>query len=133
MIKSKKVNVLFQKVVDHFLGNHITNSKRISEKIETLCKYEDDTIILSPNEIMEFINFSIYMEKQLSINETLGNKEYKVNTFSEILENGIEVEQYENEENTYTEKDVKDFILEVSEKLNTNIFEKNENIIITFL
>ena len=61
MIKSKKVNVLFQKVVDHFLGNHITNSKRISEKIETLCKYEDDTIILSPNEIMEFINFSIYM------------------------------------------------------------------------
>ena len=63
----------------------------------------------------------------------MGNKEYKVNTFSEILENGIEVEQYENEENTYTEKDVKDFILEVSEKLNTNIFEKNENIIITFL
>ena len=133
MIKSKKVNVLFQKVVDHFLGNHITNSKRISEKIETLCKYEDDTIILSPNEIMEFINFSIYMEKQLSINETLGNKEYKVNTFSEILENGIEVEQYENEENTYTEKDVKDFILEVSEKINTNIFEKKEKIIITLL
>ncbi len=133
MNKGKKVNLLFQKVVEHFLSSHIASSQKISERIKTLCKQEDDTIIISPNEIMEFINFSIYMEKQLSINETLEKKEYKVNTFSEILEHGIEVEHYENEENTYTESDVKDFILKVSQNLNTNVFEKNENIIITFL
>ena len=49
-----------------------------------------------------------------------------------IFENGLEEEVYENDENVYSEEEVKNFILESVIKVTNDVTIKNENIVITF-
>jgi hypothetical protein len=123
---------LFPKIEKRFLDNKVPNSKAILEKIKNISKVEENTITISPSEITDIINFSIFMERDQMIKENLSKKEFKISKMSDVLVNGIEEEIYENEEKDYSEDQIKKFIIKTSKEITNYVSEKNGNIIITF-
>jgi hypothetical protein len=123
---------LFPKIEKRFLDNKVPNSKIILEKIKNISKVEENSITISPSEIADIINFSIFMERDQMIQENLSKKEFKISKISDVLVNGIEEEIYENEEKDYSEDQIKQFIIKTSKEITNDVSEKNGNIIITF-
>jgi len=126
-------NHLFPKIGKKFLDKKVPDSNRVLEKVKSVCFIDGNSLRISPSEITDIINFSIFMEREQNIQESIDSKEYKINKFSDVLESGIQEEIYENEESDYSEEDIKEFIIKTSKEITNDVSEKNGNIIITFV
>ena len=125
-------NHIFKLISEKFLDNKVPNPSKVLEKIKKISYLEHNTISLPFNEMTDIMNLSIYMEKEQMINKSISEKEFKIHKISEVMENGIDEETYENEENVYSEEEVRNFIIESAKKVTNDVTIKNENIVITF-
>ena len=135
MIETSKYffnNHIFKLISEKFLDKKVPNPSKVLEKIKKISYLEHNTILLPFNEITDIINFSIYTEKEQMINKSASEKEFKIHKISEVMENGIEEEIYENEESVYSEKEVRNFIIDSAKKVTSDVTLRNENIVITF-
>lgn len=132
MLKKNKFDVIFEKIVIKFLKNHLVDINDSVEKVKRLVKFDEDLIIVNSEEMIDLINFNIYMERDRVYNENIYNEEVNIPKLSEYIDNPISQEIFLNDEKQYTEEDFKNYIFELSKSLSFNFFEKNKNIIISF-
>lgn len=123
---------IFKLISEKFLDNKVPNPSKVLEKIKKISYLEHNTVLLPFSEITNIMNLSIYMEKEQMINKSISEKEFKIHKISEVMVNGIEEETYENEENVYSEEEVRNFIIDSAKKVTSDVTTKNENIVITF-
>jgi hypothetical protein len=132
MLKRNNFDTLFEKIVNKFLKNHISDLKSSIEKSKRMARFDEDLVIVNTEEMIDFINFNIFMERDHIQNEKESNNETNIPTLSDFIQNQITEEPFLNNENQYTKEELKNYIFELSKSLSFNFFEKNENIIITF-
>ena len=72
------------------------------------------------------------MEREQALKSILENKITKINTLSNVMENGIQSENYENNDSVFTVESVRKFILESCKPFTKDVAEKNEKIVVTF-
>lgn len=133
MLKPNNFNKLLENIVSKFLKNHSMDTKVSITKIKKLVRVDEDVIILNPEEIIDLVNFNIYMERERIQNENLGQNITEISKLSDFMLSKTVEEPFINEENEYTKEELKNYIFELSEKLSFNVLERNENIIITFV
>jgi hypothetical protein len=125
-------NHIFKLISEKFLDDKVPNPNKVLEKIKKISYLEHNTISLPYNEITDIINLSIFVEKEEVINKSASEKEYKIHKISEIFENGLEEEVYENNESVYSVEEVRNFMVDSAKKVTNDVTLKNENIVITF-
>jgi len=123
---------LIPKINEKFIIGNIPSSDRTVNKLNKLCVIDGNMIYIPYEEMTDIINFSIFVERQQFIDSTNEKKVSKINTFSELLENGINDEVMENKEETFDVEDVKNFIIESSKLFCSDVVEKNQKIVLTF-
>jgi len=133
MLKPNNFNKLIENIVSKFLKSHSMDMKVSITKIKKLVRIDEDVIILNPEEIIDLVNFNIYTERERIQNENSSQNITEISKLSDFMQSKTVEESFINEENEYTKEELKDYIFKLSNKLSFNVFERNENIIITFI
>lgn len=133
MSKRNNSDVICEKIVNKFLKKYLIDTNDSVKKIKKLVRLDEDLIIMNFQEVIDLINFNIFMERERVYNESIDNSELNIPKLTDYIENSESDEHFFNNENQYTEEEFKNYISELSKSLSFNFFEKNENIIITFI
>lgn len=129
--KSFHDNFIFEMIFEKFLSKSLPSNINLIDKMKSLSKLEGNSVSIPTDEIVDLINFSIFMESEVKLDEINGAKEYKISKFSEIGEYLTE-EEIVSDESTYTYNEVFNFILETTKSYTNNIKILDKNILIFF-
>ena len=123
---------LLESIKKEFIEDRIPDEDRIINKLKKVCILEGNTLYVPYEEITDIINLSIFVEREQALKSILENKITKINTLSNVMENGIQSENYENNDSVFTVESVRKFILESCKPFTKDVAEKNEKIVVTF-
>ena len=123
---------LLESIKKEFIEDRIPDEDRIINKLKKVCILEGNTLYVPYEEITDIINLSIFVEREQALKSILENKITKINTLSNVMENGIQSENYENNDSVFTVESVREFILESCKPFTKDVAEKNEKIVVTF-
>jgi hypothetical protein len=123
---------LFHRIFDKFLSRSLPSSTNLIEKMKNLSTIDGNSVFIPYDEIVDLINFTLYVESEVKQNTINESKEYKISKFTEIVGSDFEEEIFQNNESTYSQNEVMNFILETTKTCTNNVKVVDKNIIILF-
>lgn len=123
---------LSNQIIKEFLGDKVPNEESVIKSIKNICIFEENRVFIPYNEVRNIINFSIFTEREEVLIQILENKFGNKFKLSNILESGISDDTYKNIEELYESDEVLNFILEKSQSVSDNVFEKNDFVVVSF-
>jgi hypothetical protein len=123
---------LSNQIIKEFLGDKVPNEESVIKSIKNICIFEENRVFIPYNEVRNIINFSIFTEREEVLIQILENKFGNKFKLSNILESGISDDTYKNIEELYESDEVLNFILEKSQSVSDDVFEKNDFVVVSF-
>jgi hypothetical protein len=123
---------LSNQIIKEFLGDKVPNEESVIKSIKNICIFEENRVFIPYNEVRNIINFSIFTEREEVLTQILENKFGNKFKLSNILESGISDDTYKNIEELYESDEVLNFILEKSQSVSDDVFEKNDFVVVSF-
>ena len=124
---------LAKEIINKFLENKVPNEEDVMRSLVKICSLEENTVFLPYEEITDILNFSIYTEREQILNHLVNEKVTKISKLSNILKKGLDESNYVNDQEVYSVEEVRDFILEKSNSITSDVVIKNSIIQVSFL